>query len=346
LQSCFAFQKSIPNKIGAQMITPKLSVILPNYGVPMDRFSTYGGENIDIFAMIEICGKQGVAKAVELIMGDGPVCVNKHNVKDVKTALNNCGILPIAVLPNTWGEAFVKGSLGNADPKIRRSAIDLVKSAMDLAGELDCPYIGQWPGQDGWDYYFDVNYMKIYEWWVQGMQELADYNPELKLGIEPKPFEPRSYSFIDKPAKTLLLIRDIDRKNVGLTLDIGHSLYGHDSLAEVVALAQMNGKLFHLHMNDNYGEMDWDMAFGSVHFIGYIEFIYWLIRTKYDGWHSVDIFPYRTDPAETVLESLKWIEAMYGLVEKAGIENLDGLVEKGDGVAMMRFFRELVFGRS
>jgi xylose isomerase len=331
------------NQKEQKMGKPKLSVILPNYGTPSDRFADYGGTSPDIFRMIEICGKQGVAKAVELIMGDTPIGVNKGNMKEVKAALNDYDIQPIAILPNTWGGDFIKGSLGNADPQLRLKAIDLVKSAMDLAAEMDCPYVGQWPGQDGWDYYFDVDYQKIYEWWVEGMQELADFNPNLKLGIEPKPFEPRSYSFLDTPVKTLLLMRDIDRKNVGLTLDIGHSLYGHESLGEVVALAQMDGKLFHLHMNDNYGEMDWDMAFGSVHFIGLIEFIYWLKRTNYDGWHSIDIFPYRTDPAETVLESLKWIEAMYGLVEKAGMQNLDALIHTGDGVAMMRFFRELIF---
>jgi xylose isomerase len=325
------------------MAKPKLSVILPNYGIPADRFTSYGKDDKDIFAMIDICGKQGLAKGVELLLGDSTICINKKNMKDVSTALKNNNLLPIAILPITWGTDFVKGSLGNADPKTRRKAIDLVKSAMDMAAEMECPYVGQWPGQDGTDYYFDADYQKLYEWWVTGMQELADYNPKIKLGLEPKPFEPRAYSFIDKPVKTLLLMRDINRKNVGLTLDIGHSMFGHDNLGEVVALAQKDGKLFHLHMNDNYGEMDWDMAFGSVHFIGLVEFIYWLVRTKYEGWHSVDIFPYRTDPAATVLESLKWMQAMYDLVEKAGMKNLDALIEKRDGVAMLRFFRELLF---
>jgi hypothetical protein len=42
----------------------------------------------------------------------------------------------------------------------------------------------------------------------------------------------------------------------------------------MVALAQMDGRLFHLHVNDNYGEMDWDMAYGSVHIIALVEFTY------------------------------------------------------------------------
>ncbi len=325
------------------MNKPKLSVILPNYNKPTDRFSTYGGDNKDIFGLIKACGEQGLAKGVELIYGEGPDSVNEKNFKEVKAGLDEFGIEVIAILPITWGEDFCKGSLGAMDEKTRRKAIDLVKSAMDLAAAMDCPYVGQWPGQDGWDYYFDVDYQKLYDWWVEGMQELADYNPDIKLGIEPKPYEPRSYSFIDTPIKTLLLARDIDRDNVGLTLDIGHSLYGHENLGQVVALAQRENKLFHMHMNDNYAEMDWDMAFGSVHFLGSIEFVYWLKKTNYSGWHSVDIFPYRTDPTETIKESLKWIELMYDLVERAGIENLDALIKEGDGVNMMRFFRELLF---
>ena len=91
---------------------------------------------------------------------------------------------------------------------------------MDLAAELDCPYVGQWPGQDGWDYHFEADYQKMYACWVEAMQELADHNPNIKLGLEPKPYEPRAYSFIDTIPKTLLLIHDIDRENVGICLDI------------------------------------------------------------------------------------------------------------------------------
>jgi xylose isomerase len=325
------------------MAKPKLSVILSNYNTPNDRFTSYSGTQKDSIAMIETCGKQGVAQGVELHMGDGPVCVNDGNKKEVKAVLKDNNLQTVAILPITYSEEFYKGSLGAADAHIRLKAIDLVKKAIDLAAELDCPYVGQWPGQDGWDYYFEVDYQKMYDWWVKGMQELADYNPKIQLGLEPKPFEPRSFSFIDTPAKVMMLARDIGRKNVGLTLDIGHSLYGHENLAAVVSLAQREKKLFHLHMNDNYADSDSDMAFGSVHFLGYVEFVYWLVRTNYQGWHSVDIFPYRTDPAQTVLESLKWIQAMYDFIEKIRVEKLDALIKQGDGMAMMSFFREILF---
>jgi xylose isomerase len=327
------------------MNKPNFSVILSNYNIPLDRFATYGEAPKSAVDLIKICGEQGIARGVEMLAGDGIAELNQGNYKEVKATLQTYGLELAAILPITWSGKLAKGSLSNPDPNLRRCAIDIVKRAMDLASEMGCSYVGQWPGQDGWDFYFEVNYQHAYEWWVAGMQELADYNPQIKLGIEPKPYEPRSYSFIDNNMKVLLLTRDIDRKNVGLTLDIGHSMYGHESIAEAVALAQMEEKLFHLHINDNYGEMDWDMPFGSVHFIGLIEFFYWLRRTNYQGWHSVDIFPYRTDPAETILESFRWMQAIYDLVEEAGMEKLGGLIQASDGVSTQRLFREMLFNR-
>ena len=321
----------------------KLSVILPNYNKPADRFTSYGTESYSILEQIEICGKQGIAKGVETLMLDGPTFLNDQNSKEVKAALNHHGLTLCSLIPYTFGGEFIKGSLGSSDSQIRRKAIDLIKQTIDLAAKMDCLYVGQWPGQDGWDFHFEADYQEMYDNWVTGMQELADYNPDIKLGLEPKPFEPRAYSFIDTTPKTLLLINDIGRKNVGICLDIGHSMYGHENLAEMTVLA--GERLFHLHMNDNHNDADWDMPFGSVHFLGLVEFFYWLIRTGFDGWHSVDIFPYRTDPRESVLESLRWMDAIYGFVEKAGQNNLDTLIQKNDGLAGMRFFRELVFGK-
>ena len=327
------------------MPKPKYSVILPNYNTPHDRFTTYPGVKKNAVELIDVAGKQGVCSGIEMLSMEGPLGLNETNKKDVKAALSHNDLKLVAILPVTYGEKYPKGSLGASDPKIRQMALDEMKSTMDLAAELDCPYVGQWPGQDGWDYYFEVDYQKIYEWWVEGMQELADYNPKIRLGLEAKPFEPRSYSFINSTPKTLMLCEDINRSNVGVCLDIGHSLFGHENLGEAVALSQLkNKRLFHLHMNDNYGDMDGDMYFGSVHLLTFVELFYWLKKTGYEYWRSVDIFPFRTDPADTVLESVRWMEAIDNLVEKAGMTRLDELLSSGDPLKSSRLFRELLFG--
>ena len=327
------------------MTRPNISVILPNYNTPRDRFTTYPGTSKGAIDLIDIAGKQGAVGGIEMLATNGPLGLNDTNKKEIITALADNNLKMVAILPVTYGEDFPTGSLGAPDAKTRQAAIDMMKHTLDLAAETGCPYVGQWPGQDGWDYYFEVDYQKIYEWWVKGMQELADYNPQIRLGLEAKPFEPRSYSFISNTPKTLMLCEDIGRANVGVCLDIGHSLFGHENLGEAVALCQLkNRRLFHLHMNDNYGDMDGDMYFGSVHLLTFVELFYWLQKTGYEYWHSVDIFPFRTDPAGTVLESVRWMELISGLVEKAGLEKLNSLVARGNPLEASRFFRELLLG--
>jgi xylose isomerase len=223
-------------------------------------------------------------------------------------------------------------------------AIEQVKATMDLAAEMECDYVGIWSGQDGYDSMLEVDYQKVYEWWVKGIQECADHNPSVRLGLEYKPFEPRARSFINANPKTLLL-RDIQRENVGFTVDVGHFLFAHEYLGEVVALSQMHNQLFHIHLNDNYSDWDWDMNFGSVHTLVFIEMIYWLMKTNYQGRYSVDILAYRTNSADSIAENLKWLQALMGLVDQAGLQKFDEVVAACDPIVALRFLRELLFNK-
>jgi xylose isomerase len=139
------------------------------------------------------------------------------------------------------------------------------------------------------------------------------------------------------------MLHDIDRPNVGLTLDVGHAMYARENLGETVALSQRQSKLFHLHLNDNYSDWDWDLNFGSVHLFDFIEMIYWLKRTGYTGWYSIDIFAYRLDAASSINDSLSWLEKMLEFVEEAGIEKFDQLLALGDPIAVSEFFRTNLF---
>jgi xylose isomerase len=120
-------------------------------------------------------------------------------------------------------------------------------------------------------------------------------------------------------------------------------MYAHENLGEAVSLAQRWGKLFHIHLNDNYADWDWDLNFGAVHLMDFLEMIYWLKRTNYAGWYSVDIFPYRTVGAASVDESLAWLETMMDLVERAGMERLSELIACEDPIETSRFLRQMLF---
>jgi xylose isomerase len=329
----------------------KYSAILNNLNKPSDRFLTSGygapGKTRDVYQLIETAGQLGVLEGLELLMdtsdaGGTWIGIGPGNMREIKAALDANGVALCSIIPNLWGSyRLACGTLGNRDPNIRRESIDLCKRAMDIATEVGCPYIGLWPGHDGFDYYFETDYQQLWDWWVEGVQEIADHNPAVRVGLEPKPNEPRAYSFINSVPKVLLLIEDIGRDNVGVCLDIGHSLYGLENLADVVALIQHRGnKLFHMHMNDNYRAGDLDMIFGSVHTIEFIEMFYWLRRTGYNHFMSVDLFAYRTDPAQSVAEGVRWMRAFDALIDRLGMETLGGLITDGDPVKASAFLRD------
>ena len=334
----------------------KYSVILNNYNKPSDRFLTGGygaaSESRGVFELIEMAGKQGLVQGLELLMDDSGeggtwIGIGPANKQAIKAAFDRYNLKICSIIPNLWGHwRYAKGTVGAADPNIRQDAIDMCKRSMDLAAAVDCPYIGLWPGHDGFDYYFEADYQRMWDLWVEGVQEIADHNPGIKVGLEPKPDEPRAYSLISSVPKTLLMIKDIGRQNVGVCLDIGHSLYNHENLGEVIALMQQHDdKLFHMHMSDNYRGFDLDMIFGAVHTIEFIEMFYWLRRTGYSGFMSIDLFAYRTDPVESVNEAIRWMQAFDAFIDKIGMQRLTELMKQGDPLASLRFFRETLLDR-
>ncbi|NPV40365.1 MAG: sugar phosphate isomerase/epimerase [Anaerolineae bacterium] len=332
----------------------KYAVIVTNYNYPTDRFNKeYGikGANNLILKMIEIAGKQGLAQGLEFNMdeSDPDVCtgINEKNWKEIRSALDANGLEIIGIASNLWSSYdFANGTFGATDPKVRKQALDLVKRTMDVAANVGAPYVNIWPGQDGYDYYLTTDYVKAYDWWIEGMQAAADHNPGIKLGFEPKPFEPRSYSTIGSVSKSLLMIRDVNRKNVGLNMDVGHMLFEHENLGECVALAQREGgKLFHLHMNDNYANSDADMMFASVHFLAFLEMFFWLRKTNYSGWKSLDLFNYRTDPKETIAEGIRWMMAFDELIDRIGMDKLEEMIKNGNAVENMAIYRKFIFNQ-
>ena len=112
-------------------------------------------------------------------------------------------------------------------PACASCAHDLITEAADVVRYFGADYVKLWPGQDGWDYPFQVDYGDAVEelaWTASA--ELAAENPDLKFVIEYKPREPRVHMSYRSVARTLLGIEKIGLPNVGILLDFGHALFG------------------------------------------------------------------------------------------------------------------------
>ncbi len=316
---------------------PKFAVGIWIFGKVADRFMVYR-EGDPLEKRFE---KAASIEGVEGVEIGYPMDFKEEEFDRVKELFKEYKLQPVAVLADTFTDPlFMYGSYSSPKEEVRRKAVEITKKAMDFAEELGCNLINIWPGQDGYDYMFQVNYEKAWKNFIECIRECADYKPKVKIAIEYKLKEPRARIFIGCVGKALFLVNEVGRENVGVTLDIGHAFMASENPAESVALLGMKKKLFHVHMNDNDKTWDWDLIVGTCSFWDYLEFFLWLNLTGYDGWLSMDVYPYRVDPVKACTESVRNMKKILAVMEKVGVEKLKEIVEKGEIEETIKVIRE------
>lgn len=242
---------------------------------------------------------------------------------------------------------FKIGAFTNPDEKVRREAIDLTKRGLDSLAECGGNLMTLWMGQDGFDYSFQVDYGRLWDQTIEAMREVADHNPAIDISIEYKPNEPRSFSLMPDVATTLLAIKDIDRKNTGVTLDFAHVLYADEMPAYAATLIQRHSRLLGVHLNDGYGKRDDGLMVGTVHPIQTIELLYVLGRIGYDAAIYFDTFPDITglDPIAECSGNIAVVEAMKRMVQKLKDNKfLADAILKQDAVSSQAIVQAALFG--
>jgi xylose isomerase len=313
------------------------SIILGNLGNTRDRFCTGYKDNPDTLTMLQRAASIPHVEGIELV---GTWDVTPATAGDMAKALADRGKKCASIIPDLFGDKSVgRGSYSSPDAAVRRRSIDYTRQMCDVAGKLGCTLMNIWPGQDGFDYLLTADYMKARDWFRDAIVEIADAYPQIRLALEYKPKEPRCFSLLARMADTLLMCQETGRKNVGVCIDTGHSFAAGENVAEAVVLAARCGKrLMHMHFNDNHGLWDDDMIVGSVHSVCYIELLYWLDRCGYDGWLSMDQYPYREDAAGAIAESIEWLR-QFDAILQANRAAIDKLLAAGDAVATSRWLR-------
>jgi xylose isomerase len=257
---------------------------------------------------------------VELIY---PTQVNERNYEEVKAACGSSGLRVVSVNPNVWADPdFSKGAFTARKPEARRKAVDYGKASYDMARELGADYMCLWPGQDGFDYPFQDDYDELWDREAEGIGEVARYAKGHRIGIEYKSREPRGRILLDSASAVLLFSRQLKADNLGIHLDFGHALLARENPAESVVKAQREGKLFGVHLNDNYGSTDEDMLPMSVHHYETAEFVRALRRKEYGGWVSFEFNARGEDPIEACSVSVRNLRRLEKALDRIDEEAL------------------------
>ena len=119
------------------------------------------------------------------------------------------------------------------------------------------------PLSDGYEYAFETDYAQAWGWFIDGVGAAAATPGRAGVAWNTSHPSRATRSSCPTPAPALAACLQIELPNVGVTMDIGHALAGEGTRQAAALLAQA-GKLFLVHVNDNYRNWDWDMIPGSV----------------------------------------------------------------------------------
>lgn len=322
----------------------KYSVILGNLGNCCDRYLSggYKDETYDIHKLLDRLGKLEGISGVELI---SDWHVTDENMPILKSELKRLNLPVVAIIPNHFGTSvWGRGAFTAPDEAVRALAVEETNRMARCARELNCPTISIWNGQDGYDYPLQANYPETHRQLLEGITACARSNPDIQISIEYKPKEPRTHCFVPNVYSAVMLSEKTGLNNVGVTIDVGHSFEAYENVAEAVCVAASAKRLFHFHINDNYRLWDDDMMTGSVHTIEYIEMFYWLKKAGYDGYISLDQYPYREESLAAAQESIRWMQVLEAAADRIDEDKMRAILNNQDAVASTRYLRELIFG--
>ena len=313
-----------------------------HFATYVDRYATDGyGDPRSIVDAIELAGKVDDLSVVDL---NWPFFGGDFSNEQVKAALDAQGLSVIGITPEIYTNVFRKGAFTNPDPGVRRLAHDLITEAADVVRFFGADYVKLWPGQDGWDYPFQVNHGKLWNMSLDALGQLAEENSDLRFVVEYKPREPRNHMSFDSVSRTLLGLEKIGLPNIGILLDFGHALYGGESPADSAQLAIDYGRLFGMDVNDNLRGWDDDMVAGTVHPIELFEFFYTLRKNSWEGVWQLDQFPFREDSIQAANQAIGFLKRC-----EAGLDRLDwdGLTKaqaNHDALTAQRIAQEALYG--
>ncbi len=317
----------------------KYSAILGNLGNTCDRFCGSYKDNPPTMEMLRRAGEVEGISGIELV---GTWDIKPENATEMKKALDDMGKQCVSIIPDLFAEPrWGNGSISAKDPQIRQQAMDYLRKMCDVAHEMNCGLINIWPGQDGYDYLFQADYLAERAWLTENIACLAETYPDLKFSLEYKAREPRTHCWMARMADTLLVCLATGRDNVGVTIDTGHAYLGGENVAESIVMAKQAGdKLFHMHFNDNYKIWDDDMIVGTIHHADYLEMLYWLDECDYSGWLSMDQYPYREDAVGAISESIRWIKK-FDEILTARRDDFKSVISSGKAVEFSALMRTL-----
>ena len=243
-------------------------------------------------------------------LGDLSPAQIREQAKAVRRKLDEHGLIAEFVAPRLWEHPMtIDGAYTSNDPKARAYAIERSKRAADIAQELGCDLMVLWLAREGTYMREAKNVGRAAQQLLEAINTLLDYDPKLRIAIEPKPNEPMDLAYIPTMGHALALgFQAKAPQRVGVLMESAHSILAGLDPADEIGFAMSFGKLWSVHLNDQNGlKYDQDRSFGSVDLRRAFNEVRVLDENRYweIGIVGLDVKAIRTQPAELATKHLR-----------------------------------------
>lgn len=198
-----------------------------------------------------------------------------------------------------WHPSFIE-----PDPNYARVRIDHTRRSLDLCAELGAPHITTEPGgpiPPG------VSRAQAVDQFVEVLKPLAEHAEKLGilLLIEPEP------ELLLETTDQYVEIHDrVGSAALGLNFDVGHAYCMSEDLPKAIAALAPLTKHYHLE----------DIAATRVHHhmvpgdgvIDFAEVVAAIKATSYDGWLTVELYPFQDDPDAAARRAYEVLKPLVG----------------------------------
>ncbi len=271
-----------------------------------------------------------------------PEHLEQTTLSQMKSLVEQNG-LKVNGLALRFPDGLIDGEFTNHDHVLSDKAKLLCQEAVQACRELGGEIVTVWQAFDGFDYPFQVDYVKAWGQMRDALREIADAAaPDIRISIEYKPFQPRAFSLVPNMATAMMLVEEIGRENVGLTLDFCHMLMAGENPATALAFVASRNRLLGVHLNDGYRLNDDGLMVGSVHPMQTLEFLYYAKKYGYSQVIYFDTFPLREDPVLECRQNIRMVNKLISVMDEIGLQKINEMVLSQKGTTAMEILHGLL----
>lgn len=187
--------------------------------------------------------------------------------REIGRALSDRGLTAEFVAPRLWfAEETIDGGFTSNNPAHRKYALERSLRCIEVAREVGTSNIVLWLAREGTYIRESKDAKAAYGRIVEAVNTLLEYDPEVKVWLEPKPNEPTDQAYMPTIGHALAIAyQTVDPSRVKGLIESAHAILAGLDPADEMAFALAHDKLASVHLNDQNGlKFDQDKSFGSV----------------------------------------------------------------------------------